>query len=159
MEVLAEEARIKALKTTKKRKGRQGNQRARNWRPPYLKALAITGMYAKAAAAAAVDFSTVWRERKSNAEFAAQEKEAQDIATAQLEDEAVRRARDGCVRYKFHPKTGEVYEELEYSDTLLLKLLSAKKPELYKDKVEHSGRVHLTLDELELEQRRKDADA
>ena len=56
------------------------------------------------------------------------------------------------------PETGKPYVEHEYSDTLLLKLLAARMPQTYGNKIEHTERrVHLTLDELE--QRRRDADA
>lgn len=74
------------------------------------------------------------------------------VATAMLEDEALRRARDGMIRFQFskdgkplmHPVTGKPYFELEYSDTLLLALLRGRIPERYgsdKLKVEHSGAV------------------
>lgn len=55
-----------------------------------------------------------------------------------LEAEAVRRARDGVMRMKFNPKTGqpyidprtgEPYMEHEYSDTLMCLLLKRHFPE------------------------------
>jgi hypothetical protein len=116
-------------------------------------------MYCTAAEAAGVNRVTVFRERKENPSFAARELEAINVANMALTDEAVRRARIGVRKYKFgkggepivDPRTGEQYYELEYSDTLLLKLLTCHIPEVYRDKMEHSGEMkhtHLTLEEL-----------
>jgi hypothetical protein len=122
----------------------------------------------RAADAAKKDFSTIWRERKADPEFAKAEAEALKASGPVLEDEAVRRAMHGLVRFKFtkggepllHPTTGEPYYELEYSDTLLALLLKGRVPERYRDKIEHSGEVehthkHMTLEEFR--QRMKEA--
>ena len=75
--------------------------------------------------------------------------EAEEIAVEKLEIEARRRAVEGLKRKKFDrlglpvmdPETGEQYFEHEYSDTLLIFLLKAARPEKYKDRVsqEHTG--------------------
>lgn len=57
-----------------------------------------------------------------------------------LEDEAQRRAYHGTTKpvYQGGKKVGQVQE---YSDTLLIFLLKGKKPEVYKDRTEHSGTI------------------
>jgi hypothetical protein len=68
---------------------------------------------------------------------------AAGIEAAQiLEDEAVRRAVEGVKRpVLYHGELVKVHGkrliEFEYSDSLLLALLRAKKPHEYKDRVEH----------------------
>jgi hypothetical protein len=61
--------------------------------------------------------------------------EARDLAASTLEDEAIRRARDGVVRPVYY--LGEVVgEEIVYSDTLLMLLLKGAMPERYGTKVQ-----------------------
>lgn len=103
-----------------------------NWRPAFLTALSEIGVVVRAAKAANISTTSVWLERKNNPEFRAQYDDALQVGALALEDEAVRRARDGVRRIKFNPKTGEPYTdpetgkpytEHEFSDTLLLALL------------------------------------
>ncbi|MFA5383984.1 MAG: hypothetical protein WC364_04870 [Eubacteriales bacterium] len=69
--------------------------------------------------------------------------EAEEIAIETLEVEARRRAIEGLKRKKFNknglpvmdPETKEQYFEHEYSDTLLIFLLKAARPEKYKDRI------------------------
>lgn len=137
----------KSRKTT--RGSRAGtNRRTLDWKDAYLAALRISGKKVGAAKAAEIDTHTVWERTKTEPEFKAAEEDAVKEAARGLADEARRRAVEGCIRYKFHPKTGEVYEELEYSDSLLTLLLKAHLPEIYKDKIEHQVSGHLTIDEL-----------
>ena len=117
------------------------NARARgvvDWRPAFLSALENVGVICKAAEAAEVSAMTVWREKKNNPDFAAAYDEAVTAGALLLEAEAVRRARDGVMRIKFNPKTGQPYidprtggpyMEHEYSDTLLCLLLKKHFPE------------------------------
>lgn len=143
--------------------------RVGSWQPAYLAALAEVGYYAAACKAAGVSRSTAWLERQNNPAFAEAEKKARGAADMLLVDEALRRAREGVRRLKFNAKTGEPfldpatgqpYVEHEYSDQLLTKLLSAHLPEVYREKLEHSGTLqhaHLTLEDLQM--RRVDAEA
>lgn len=133
--------------------------RGADWAPAYLVALATTGHCGNAAIAAQIDYSTVWRRRKSDPDFAKDYDEALGIAANLLEAEAVRRARDGLRQYKFHPKTGEPlihpetgqpYFEHTYSDTLLTALLKRFFPKEYRERqeIEHSGQIGMTLEEF-----------
>lgn len=68
-----------------------------------------------------------------------------------LGDEAARRAQHGLRRYKFtnggepikHPVTGKPYFEREYRDMLLIFLLKAKRPAVYRERhqIQHAGEV------------------
>lgn len=142
------------------RAGIQKRTPAADWRPRYLKALAITGKYSFAANEAGIDQSWVWRQRQEDAEFATQVQEALDVAALKLEEEAVRRAVDGLRQYKFtkdgqpiiDPRTGEQYFEHVYSDSLLQTLLKGRIPDRFKDRVDNTHEVRLmpmTLDEFE----------
>lgn len=113
-----------------------------DWRPAFLKALESVGVICKAAEAAEVSVMTVWRERKGNPEFTTAYEEALGCGALLLEQEAIRRAKDGVRRMKFNPKTGEPYMdpgtgkpyiEHEYSDALMVTLLKRHIPE-YRDK-------------------------
>lgn len=132
--------------------------KAVDWAPAFLAALAETCHCARAAEAANISYTAVWRRRKADTQFDAAYKEALQIGGALLEAEAVRRAKDGLRRMKFNSKTGEAYIdpetgkpyiEHEYSDTLLLALLKRHFPDLYRErtesKVEHSGNVTHTV--------------
>lgn len=114
----------------------------KQWRRAFLAALRQTGKVCDAAAAAGVDRTLVYRIRNRNLKFAKAWDDALEEAAGMLEDEAVRRARDGVIKYKFtskgepvlHPVTGEPYYELDYSDTLLMFLLKGIYPDKYRDR-------------------------
>ena len=90
--------------------------------------------------AAGISRRTASRKRQSDQEFAAAWDEAIEAGTDALEDEAVRRAKDGYLKPVYHNgvKVGEVRE---YSDTLLIFMLKARRPEKFRDNhhIEHSG--------------------
>jgi hypothetical protein len=103
---------------------------AHRWQVRFLDALRDTGAVRYACEAAGVGRSTVYRERQRDETFAVAWSEALDDACDELEAEARRRAREG-------------------SDGLLMFLLKAHRPALYRDaqRVEHSGRIeHGALD-------------
>lgn len=78
---------------------------------------------------------------KDAEEYRAMFEDAKHDAIAVLELEARRRATDGVVRIKFHK--GERFEELQYSDTLLIFLLKGNAPEKYRERyeVQHAGEI------------------
>lgn len=69
---------------------------------------------------------------------------SQEVGTDALEDEAIRRASNGTMKKKFtgkgeaviDPETGEQYIEHEYSDTLLIFMLKARRPDKFKDRID-----------------------
>lgn len=98
-----------------------------DWREPFLEALAQTGSVVRAAAAAEVHRSTAYEQRKTDAAFAARWAEAERESVERMEDEARRRAVEGCKRPIYH--NGQLLTEvLDYSDTLLIFLLKAHDP-------------------------------
>ncbi len=116
-------------------------------RTGFLKAYATCGNITAAARACDIHRNLHYNTWLKDPEYVEAFKDAGDEAIETLEAEARRRAHDGLVRYKFdkngdpirHPETGEPYYELQYSDTLLIFLLKALRPKVYREKVEHTG--------------------
>ncbi len=100
----------------------------------FLEVLAETANVSKAAKAIKMARQYMYQVREQDEEFAAAWDEAVKLGTSALEDEAVRRAKDGTLKPVFYrgEKVGSVRE---YSDTLLIFLLKARDPEKYADRV------------------------
>lgn len=109
------------------------------WKPVFLAGLAEYGNVSKAAKKARVSRAVVYEERAGDQAFADAWETALKIGTDALEDEARRRAFEGVKRiegiYYFGKKVG-TKTIVEYSDTLLIFLLKAHKPELYRERME-----------------------
>jgi hypothetical protein len=98
----------------------------------FLEALAETGMVVEAARRAGVPRASLYRRKAADADFAAAWAAALETGLDGLRDEAVRRARDGVeqtVWYRGEP-VGTVRR---YSDQLLMFLLRAHQPALYRE--------------------------
>lgn len=110
-------AKRKAQNVTPVKKGLSVLQRK------FLTAYEQDPFISRAASAAGIQRRSVWRWRKDDPVFAEAFAEAEELATQSLEEEALRRARSS-------------------SDTLLIFMLKAKRPEVYKDRVynEHTGK-------------------
>ena len=107
-----------------------------------MEALAETGNVAESARIARYDKSTAYDRRHDNPEFAAQWEEAIEVATEKLELEARRRAYEGTSKGVWH--NGElVGTEKVYSDTLMIFLLKAHRPEKYRDNFNVSANVSI----------------
>lgn len=106
----------------------------------FLAQLAATGNAKLAAEACNLDRRKLYRLRTEDEAFAASWADAMDAATEVLEAEARRRALDGWEEPVFYQgvETGLVRR---FSDTLLIFLLKAARPERYRDnhRVEHTG--------------------
>lgn len=109
------------------------------WAPVFIDALRETGNVTAAARAAGIDRSTAYRYRNKDTaparEFAAAWDDALEEAIDSLEAEAWRRARDGVD----HPVIyeGEITDTYKkYSDTLLIFLLKANRPQKYRDNID-----------------------
>lgn len=100
----------------------------------FLEVLANTANVSVAAKKIRIDRSHMYRLRAEDEEFAAAWDEAVKLGTAALEDEAVRRAKDGTLKPVFYrgEKVGTIRE---YSDTLLIFLLKSRDPDKYADRV------------------------
>ena len=76
---------------------------------------------------------------KHDEAYAAAFLEAKDLASETLEAEAIRRATEGVQRVIYH-QGQPIGTEHVYSDTLLIFLLKGAKPDVYKERYEHTGR-------------------
>lgn len=64
--------------------------------------------------------------------------QARAMGAQSLEEEAIRRARDGVTRKIFY-KDEHIADEQVYSDVLLIFLLKGAMPEKYRERFEHTG--------------------
>lgn len=121
----------------------------RDWDDAFIEALEHTQLVSHAAAAAGVGRSTVYDRRDHDAKFAARWDDIVERATEELELEAYRRAYVGTEKpiYQGGACVGTVRE---FSDTLTIFLLKARKPEKYRDRHlhEHRGDVDVNLNLL-----------
>lgn len=103
-----------------------------DWAIAFIDAL-VDGLTVRdAARRAGVDQSMPYVRRKVDEEFRLAWYEARDIGTTELEQEAARRAYHGTLKPVFH-KGVECGQIREYSDTLMIFLLKARKPEVYRE--------------------------
>lgn len=104
----------------------------------FFEALARGQPPGAAAKLAGYTLAMVRERRKSDAEFERRWKEADELAIERMEAEADRRAVDGTDKPVFYQgeRRGEVRE---YSDSLLILRLKARRPEVYRERFEHSA--------------------
>jgi hypothetical protein len=112
------------------RVGREADQKVR-----YLRAIEQVGALTAGCKAARVSHNTVYLWRELDEAFAMAENQARSTFADGLEEEAVRRARDGYDRPVYQGGELVGYERV-YSDNLLWKLLQAVRPEKYRDKLD-----------------------
>jgi len=94
----------------------------------FLDVLSETGSAAKGALAVKISRNTLYIHRKKNKKFAEAWEEAEQRGVDALVEEARRRAYDGVNEPVFY-KGEEVGLICKYSDTLLMFLIKAKRPE------------------------------
>ena len=115
----------------------------------FLEAFAEMGVVTYAARKTNVPRRTVYDWLERDAEFRAQFAEAEQDALDSLEQEAVRRARDGVTEPIVSVKTGEVIGyTTKYSDTLLIFLLKGGRPSKYRERVDVSLDVRSVVERL-----------
>lgn len=102
----------------------------------FLDAFTQTGIVLAAAEASGVPRRTVYRWLEHDEAFALEFRQAEEESTQRLEREAWRRAAEGVEKFS---ASGRPYTD--YSDTLLIFLLKARRPERYRDRYEvrHAG--------------------
>lgn len=141
----------KARKRAIEKERMKGAVRTQPRKDKMVKCLAETGMITRAAKAAGIPLSRHYQWMKSDPEYALAIREAMEQAADLLEEEAIRRARDGVkepVYYKGEI-VGYVYR---YSDGLLKFLLQHLKKKVYGNRLELAGeggpiRFTLVLDD------------
>lgn len=132
-------------------KTRTPARRRNEWQPRFLESLRRTCNVSATCEAVGVGRQTAYDARERDADFADLWDAAVEEAVELLEGEARRRAYEGTTATKVfqalieNPETGEmemrtVRQEAvrEYSDTLLIFLLKAHKPKMYRDRVDVS---------------------
>lgn len=114
---------------------RTTGQRAR-----FIEHLALTANVTASCAVAGFDRNAAYRMRDNDPEFAEAWKDALERAVDTLEAEAWRRARDGTEEY-ITCKDGLVFDQegrpvmqRKYSDTLMVTLLKAHRPDRFRDR-------------------------
>ena len=112
---------------------KKGKRLAKDWKERFLKGLEETSLVTEACKLADVSRITAYKHRKLDDDFAERWEEIIEADTEQLEQVAVRRAKDS-------------------SDTLLIFLLKSRRPHVYRDRYElqHTGKDgdKLTLADL-----------
>lgn len=135
-----------------------GRAKHHAWRKVYLEALSHCANVTIAARIAQVSRETV-RLARGDSEFATAEKDAMEVGVDLVEAAAFKSAVYGDMEPVYYQGV-LVGHVVKYSDKMREMLLKGRRPEVYKDKVEHSGSVkhtHMTLEEME--QRMRDAEA
>ena len=122
----------------------------------FLDALAETGNVSIACLEAGLGRRTVYEWKEADPDFAELWDDHLDQGIAKLELECLRRARDG-VEEDVYQGGHLVGTRKRYSDTLAIFLLKAHKPDVYRERVEVSGKLETRpdlseLNETELEQ-------
>jgi hypothetical protein len=122
------------------------------WQTTYLAALAGGTLDAGARKLAGVSMAIVNQERAVNPLFAEEEEVIREAITDSLEEEAIRRARDGIDKPIYHQGV-QVDTVKEYSDSLLQFLLKGRRRQTYGDKLDHSGtpQIQIALRDLAAE--------
>lgn len=106
----------------------------------FLMAFMRLGRVTKAAEEAKISRETHYDWMRSDPTYAAEFRKAEEVVTGQMEDEAYRRAVEGTLK----PVTiaGVRVDVNEFSDTLLIFLLKARRPDKYREHFshEHTGK-------------------
>lgn len=110
----------------------------------FFNELSSTGNVSAACRAVGVSRQSAYARRRADAAFSAEWDDCIETGIDALELEARRRAIDGCVRPVFY-KGGECGEIREYSDTLMIVLLKAHRPQKFRDNVQHEHAGGLTI--------------
>jgi hypothetical protein len=116
------------------------------WQKKFITRLCQTGNISAACRKAKITRQGAYQSRDADELFKAAWDEALIISTEALELEARRRAAIGVQEPVFHQGM-QVALVRKYSDTLLIFLLKAHKPEMYRERVEasHSGEVTIRV--------------
>lgn len=119
-----------------------------DWHDVFFTEIAKCGIISRAAEIAGVNYNAVNSWRSKDAKFEARFNEAKKEFSDRVEHAAIKRAIEGIEVKKFYkdqplidPKTGQQYTERQYSDSLLVKLLEAKKRDEYGRREKHEHRI------------------
>ena len=138
------------------RHGKREEREAKK-RETFLRALESTGSVFRACQIARLPRATAYRWRDADREFASAWQRSQQLGSDALQDEAIRRAVEGTARKKFYkgqpiidPETGEQYVEYDYSDALLIRMLEARRPDLFKPRSDMPVGTHIQVHTMQV---------
>lgn len=118
---------------------RQKSTRSRakplTWEQAFLDSLRKLGNITLACEAAQIDRSTPYARRDADEKFAAAWDDALEESIDRLEAEARRRAEEGTLKPVFYQGDAVGFIK-EYSDTLMVLLLKAHRPEKYRERTD-----------------------
>lgn len=122
-------------------------------RAAVMAALGSGASYTIAAERAGIARSALFKWRKDDPNFDQDCLDAEEEGTDRLEDEAMRRARHGVLKPILY-KGEQVAEIREYSDTLMVTMLKARRPDRFKDRqqIQHEGTIE-TMDDAQIDKR------
>lgn len=105
----------------------------------FLRDFAVCGVVLRAAKSAKVGRRTVYEWLERDAVFKGLYDEAYQDANDAMEEEARRRGEDGVPEpvYQGGKLVGHIQK---YSDTLLITMLKARRPDVFRERIEHSGK-------------------
>jgi len=114
---------------------RNGTEQTALKKGRYLEAMALAGTLTAGCQAAQVSHNTVFKWRELDDQFVLAEQQARNRFADNLEQEAVRRAWRGVDKPVY--QGGELVGTVtEYSDTLLIFMLKAVRPEKFRERVD-----------------------
>lgn len=116
----------------------------KKWEARFLEEFGDRGIVTYAAAAINRDPSTIYRWIKESPRFAALFAEAEERSLGTLENELLRRGRDGVSKPVYQGKELVGYIQ-EYSDACLIFALKSRAPHKYRERVEVSGHLNHTV--------------
>ena len=111
----------------------------------FLQAFQTVCTVTKAAAKAGIGRRTHYDWLKADPSYAAQFEDLEQAVTETLEQEVIRRASKGTLKPVFYQ--GKTCGQIrEYSDTLLIFLLKARRPETYRDRSDVNSTIQGSLE-------------
>ena len=126
---------------TSPRRSNIGSNTEKGWIDTFLSAVMLGASVTDAVGQAGVHITLPYKTRITDKAFKKAWKDASEVGTEFLEQEAARRAYHGTLKPVFH-KGEECGFIREYSDTLMIFLLKARRPDKYREGIEDgSGRA------------------
>lgn len=121
--------------------------RAASKKERFLLALAISANVTQSCRVSGLDRQTAYDWRRNDPKFAENWDQALELGTDALEDEAIRRGTEGVKRpvYQGGKLVGYVQE---HSDVMLIFMLKARRPMVFRDRADLNVTGHLTLEQL-----------
>lgn len=145
------------MAATKTKRSETSETAKRDWHQTFIEGFEDSGLVNEACRLAGIGRATAYRHRQADEDFALAWHDAEEKLVDQMEREAYRRAAEGVDEPIFY-KGQEIATVKKYSDTLLIFLLKARKPEVFREQFDHriSGQIKTSgttdLSQLDLDE-------